>query len=54
MADKKFTGQDKPEKLFLSPELTNYLFTALQAIEEIDSNSRTSQKAALRRDGLSC
>ena len=45
MAEKKMTGQGRPEKLFLSPELTNYLFTALKAIEEIDSNNRTAQKA---------
>ena len=45
MVQNKSSGQDKPEKLFLSPELTNYLFSALTAIEEIDSNSRTSQKA---------
>ena len=45
MAQKFSTGQDKPEKLFLSPELTNYLFSALTAIEEIDSENRIAQKA---------
>lgn len=45
MVQNKSSGQDKPEKLFLSPELTNYLFSALTAIEEIDFKNRAAQKA---------
>lgn len=50
MADKK--PQDRPEVLFLPPDLTNYLFTALTAIEEIDSKNRYSVLAGQLKQTL--
>ncbi len=46
MAENKPKVKDKPETLFLPPDLTNYLFTAMTAIEEIDSNNRYAQLAS--------
>lgn len=46
MATNKLKAKDKPETLFLPSDLTNYLFTALTAIEEIDSNNRYAQLAS--------
>lgn len=43
--EKKIKAKDKPETLFLSPELTNYLLSALTRIEEIDTGNRYAQLA---------
>lgn len=45
MAEQKSKAQDKPETLFLPPDLLNYLFTALTSIEEIDTNNRYARLA---------
>lgn len=43
--EKKIKAQDKPETLFLSPDLTNHLLSALTRIEQIDANNRYAQLA---------
>ena len=52
MAERKSQAQSKPEILFLSPDMTNYLFSALTAIEEIDSENRYSVLAGQLKQTL--
>lgn len=45
MAGQKSKAQDKPETLFLPPDLLNHLCAALTAMEETDSQNRYAQLA---------